>query len=338
MRALGTSHLFRQQLRQTATPKITIFTTTNHNNNNNHSYVGFLSHTNRTMTSISTTLSSVPTLHTPPHPNRPQIPVYLAPGIPALLSNPSTLLDFPAFSAWLSTLQSSLAQQILNPAHPHHQNPYSLRSITIQALDFFGPQDKQKIGFVKLTADIRNAQKETLPGAVFLRGGSVAMLVILRPKDGNGDDRVVLTVQPRVPAASMALVELPAGMVDDSGNFAGAAAKEIQEELGLKITADELLELTEKLDQGVGEGEELERGVFMSPGGCDEWMKIYAVIKEIDEEELGSWEGKLTGLRDEGEKITLKVVKLKHLWKSTRDAKALSAWSLWMGRKEEGED
>lgn len=34
-----------------------------------------------------------------------------------------------------------------------------------------------KIGFVKLKAEIANDADEHLPGAVFLRGGSVAMMV-----------------------------------------------------------------------------------------------------------------------------------------------------------------
>jgi ADP-sugar diphosphatase len=45
----------------------------------------------------------------------------------------------------------------------------------------------------------------------------------------------------------------------------------------------------------------------------------------------------LTGLRNEGEKITLKVVKLGDLWKEgARDAKTLSAWALYHGLKKEG--
>jgi hypothetical protein len=41
---------------------------------------------------------------------------------------------------------------------------------------------------------------------------------------------------------------------------------------------------------------------------------------------LDEWTGKLTGLRDEGEKITLKLVRLEDLWwEGARDAKALRA-------------
>lgn len=46
---------------------------------------------------------------------------------------------------------------------------------------------------------------------------------------------MILTVQPRIPAGCLAFPELPAGMVDDSGTFSGAAAKEIKEELGMSF-------------------------------------------------------------------------------------------------------
>ena len=44
-----------------------------------------------------------------------------------------------------------------------------------------------------------------------------------------------------------------------------------------------------------------------------------------------------TGLRDEGEKLTLKLVKMKDLWRAgVRDAKCLAALALWEGPKREG--
>jgi ADP-sugar diphosphatase len=66
----------------------------------------------------------------------------------------------------------------------------------------------------------------------------VAMMVILQPDDlpagSDKEKHVLLTVQPRIAAGSLGFCELPAGMVD-AGSFKGAAANEIQEELGLKI-------------------------------------------------------------------------------------------------------
>jgi len=83
------------------------------------------------------------------------------------------LLSFPPFTAWLSTLQQSLSTQS-NSDHTFHDAPYRLRKIEVQAVDFFG---KGRIGFLKLQTDVSNDKGESLPGAVFMRGGSVGMLV-----------------------------------------------------------------------------------------------------------------------------------------------------------------
>ncbi|RMZ78688.1 hypothetical protein DV738_g3708, partial [Chaetothyriales sp. CBS 135597] len=192
---------------------------------------------------------------------------------------------------------------------------YRLHSITIQAVDFFPPTPatapKPRIGFLKLQADIakNDASRESLPGAVFMRGGSVAVLVILTPAPASEE--------PRIATGSLAFVELPAGMIDaEDGSFTGAAAREIREETGLEIRQDddELLDLTN-----------------------DEFIPILAVRKTLSRSEIERLRGKKTGLREEGEKITLKLVKLKDLWKvGARDAKTVAAWALWQGLKAEG--
>lgn len=170
-------------------------------------------------------------------------------------------------------------------------------------------------------------------------------MILLQPDDlpvGSQDEKyVILTVQPRIAAGSLQFVELPAGMVDD-GTFIGSAAKEIQEEIGLEIPESELINLTElaipeKLG-GKEQGEEvLGRGVFPSVGACDEFIPLYLNEKRVPRDTLKSWEGKLTGLREEGEKITLKLVRVEDIWKvAGRDAKALAAWALWEGLKKDG--
>jgi ADP-sugar diphosphatase len=128
-------------------------------------------------------------------------------------------------------------------------------------------------------------------------------------------------------------------MLDDSGTFAGAAAKEIKEECGLEVAQDQLINISElaaSRAQTHGD-EQLAAGVFPSAGGCDEYIPIFLWQKRVKREELKGWEGKLTGLRDEGEKITLKLVKLKDLWKEgSRDSKSLSALALYHGLRTEG--
>lgn len=86
------------------------------------------------------------------------------------------LLSFPAFRTWISTLQHSLSTQ-RNQNHTFHTAPYKLRKIDVQAVDFFGGG---RVGFIKLKAEISNDSGEKLPGSVFLRGGSMCNLALLR--------------------------------------------------------------------------------------------------------------------------------------------------------------
>ncbi|KAM3562131.1 hypothetical protein ARSEF4850_002900 [Beauveria asiatica] len=258
------------------------------------------------------------------------------------------LWSFKPFTTWMSTLSRSLALQS-SADHPFRADPYALRSVTVQAFDLFG---SWRVGFVKLAAVVSNRAGETLPAAALLRGPSVAVLVMLIPDDvpADSDERyVVLTVQPRVPAGSLGFVELPAGMVDDAGHFRGVAAREMQEELGITIAGDDELQCLsdlaaegddedkDKTAAAAGEGEGLAAAMFPSAGGCDEHVTIYSHERRIPRSELQSWSGRLTGLRDRGEKITLRIVPMREAWKAgARDAKALGALALWEGLRREG--
>jgi len=126
----------------------------------------------------------------------------------------------------------------------------------------------------------------------------------------------------------------------DAGTFKGSAASEIKEELGLDIPEEELVNLSELAipeEEGRGEGEVNPRAIWPSAGGCDEYIPIFLHEKRVPREQLREWTGKLTGLREEGEKITLKLVKLEDLWwEGARDAKALGAWALWEGLRRSG--
>jgi len=269
----------------------------------------------------------------------PPIPVRLPPNL-----SQEQLLSFPAFRSWLSTLQESLQLQ-QEPSHPLHEAPYKLRSIEVQSCDYFGGQ---RLGFIKLKAEVTNDRGESLPGAVFMRGGSVAMLLILQPEDATGssssgdqEEYAVLVVQPRIAAGSLGFVEIPAGMLDDGGTFAGVAAREIKEETGLEIAADELVDMTaltiqsRNSDQSSDEAH-LQQALYPSPGGCDEFIPIFLARKKIKRDEMNEMKGRLTGLRDHGEKITLKICRLAELWKvGVRDGKTLAAVALYEGLKRE---
>jgi len=245
------------------------------------------------------------------------------------------------YQGWVSKLDSSLKLQG-DPSHPFHKDPYKLRSIEVQAYDkFWKSETHYNVGFFKLNAEVSNSEGKPLPGIVFLRGPAVAMLVMLIPDDapkGSDERYVVMTVQPRIPAGSLEFVEIPAGMVDDkTKTFAGTAANEIKEELHLTIKEDSLVNMSELVEMPDRGKESLPLAMYPSVGGCDEYISIFMHEEVVSRDTLEKWNGKYTGLRDEGEKITLKIIKMQDLWKvGCRDAKALSALALWENLRREG--
>lgn len=129
-------------------------------------------------------------------------------------------------------------------------------------------------------------------------------------------------------------------MLDDSGTFAGGAAKEIQEETGLSVQASELIDMTSLALQSIQEpegGEALQKAVYPSAGGSDEFIPVFLCQKRMPRRQIEELRGKLTGLREHGEKITLRVVELEEVWKvGVRDGKTLAAWALYKGLQHEG--
>lgn len=234
----------------------------------------------------------------------------------------------PAFTSWVRYMDSTKNPDPLHPV-------LWVNSIHIQSVDMFGSQ----VGFVKFRADVKrwNEKEKRLvdvPGITFLRGGSVAILTILTVVDSmyGYKDHVVLTCQPRVPVGDPNLLELPAGMLDnETRNFKGKAADELREETGIEIKHEDLIDLT-----GFAYGDR-HQGMYPSPGGCDEYIKLYCYRRFVTEQAIRSLSTFRGGVH-EGEMISLRIVLLSDLWKSTCDAKALSAITLYREYcKEKGE-
>jgi ADP-sugar diphosphatase len=176
--------------------------------------------------------------------------------------------------------------------------------VVLQSKDMFGP----RIGFLKVMIKA-NYNGKPVPGVVFLRGDSVAILPILKC---NGDRFVVTCLQPRMPDGKIKC-EIPAGMMDGNYNFAGTAAKEMTEETGIVMNLTDLIDITPK------------GKLCPSIGGCDEKIKFYAYIKEVTPEFLAELNGKITGNFEEGEIIRIKLIKYETLHEECDDMKAMTA-------------
>ncbi|KAI7874751.1 putative NUDIX family hydrolase [Lichtheimia hyalospora FSU 10163] len=229
------------------------------------------------------------------------------------------VVAFQPFQDWVKRLDKEQRDR---------QNEMDITSIEIQSTDVFS---SDKLGFVKFKANVKFKDTgKSAPGITFMRGGSVSVLTILRCNDqSDKEDQILLTLQPRIPVASLAFPEIPAGMLDGSGNFSGTAAREIYEETGLSIEEHELVDLTEKAYGNQWQG------VYPSAGGCDEFLRLFMCIKHMSHADIQKLEGKLTGLRDRGENITLKLVPLKDAWRMAPDAKLLSSLALYHSLKEQ---
>lgn len=171
----------------------------------------------------------------------------------------------------------------------------------------------KNVGFTKFKPNVKTVPDNVaIPDIVFMRGGSVAILVLL---ECEGQEHVILTLQPRVAVGKFQFPELPAGMLDGNGNFNGKAAEELREETGIVITENELIDLTALICNGTDYD-----GVYPSPGACDEFIRIYLFQKTVTAQELLQFQGKITG-KSTKEQITLKLVPLQSVHLHSPDMK-----------------
>ncbi len=185
---------------------------------------------------------------------------------------------------------------------------FRIQKIDVQAAD---KRFDAGLLFAKIKAEVVDENGDFVPGSVFMRGDAVAMLVVLN----DGEKRwVILTCQQRFPVGIYESIEIPAGMMDDHGDFAGTAAREIEEETGLVIHKNQLTFLDEYVVSG---------------GGSDERIQIFACEIFKSKEEIEALQGKITGAEHEHERIRLMIVPFDELPKHTNDPKTLLAYGFY---------
>lgn len=192
--------------------------------------------------------------------------------IPTDLDVSSTAIrEFPPFKEWYTTITQNLTSR----------SDTVLHSVTVRDVYMFGT----RIGFVFLDAHVTMGNVR-IPGAVFLRGPSVA--VLLWYSDGDGNVYVVMVRQPRVAVGKMTW-EVPAGMIDDKGDVRGRMFDEIREETGLLVNVKSLVHHTDVRP-------------YTSCGILDEKMELFSM--EVDPSIMKSRTFSVCGNVAEGEIIS----------------------------------
>jgi ADP-sugar diphosphatase len=278
----------------------------------------------------------MPTFTIPgPTPHSRQIPVAAPDGTEL---DEEALVGFKAFTDWLKALTENLLLQIQSN-HTFHSDPWILHEVKVHHVAKFGPL---KIGFMTVEAIMRRSSDPEKPTSldrvVFLRGGSVAVLMILRPKSDPHERYVILTEQPRLGACGMSFLEIPAGMMDESNNVTGKAIQEIEEETGFQIQPGELINMTKLALEQAECREIVQPAMYPSPANLDESISLLLWEKKLDRKEIEALKGRLTGLRARDELITLRICGYDVLWREgARDAKTLAAWALYEGLNRSGQ-
>lgn len=208
--------------------------------------------------------------------------------------------------------QSKLCQDWLKNLDPD----FDIDTVEVQVVDFRGEPKVENVLFVRLRVKLQGDDKWHV---VELRGDTAAIFPVI---SCGGKIFTILVHQLRLATGRKDLAEIPAGMID-GGTFRGAAARELEEELGLVFAEDDLIDLCAELP-GTSDA------IYSSPGLLDEKIAYYLAPKEMTSEQLAELQGKATGLQEEGERITLEVIPLSDLSYKTRDGKAFVAFALYL--------
>ena len=233
----------------------------------------------------------------------------IIPAHPHLEASLNALVMAPKFIKWL---------QRMNP------DQVKINSITITDINWFSAvPTPSKLGFVKCSLDAidKTTGKKIASNIAFVRGDSVAILIIVKIANGSKDvtkdvtkdvskdmtkdmtkEYVLLCEQMRLPAGERKK-EICAGMVDAEGNLASVSLKEVKEETGFVI--NNISELT-----SLG-------SVFTSPGGLDEEVHLYSWTTTISQKEFKEKQSKLYGNQEEQEEIKLSFVEINRMLEST---------------------
>jgi ADP-sugar diphosphatase len=206
-----------------------------------------------------------------------------------------------------------IAPKFINWLNKFNPQQIKVNSVTVTDINWFSAKpDPIKLGFVKCAVDAIdvNSNKKIVSNIAFIRGNSVAILIIVKianpkTKKGKSSDKeteyVLLCEQMRLPVGERKR-EICAGMTDAEGNIV-IALKEVKEETGLVIK-----DVSELVSLG---------SIYPSPGGCDEEIHLYSWTTTITQEEFNEKQSKVFGNPDEYEEIKLSFVEINEFMTTT---------------------
>lgn len=174
--------------------------------------------------------------------------------------------------------------------------------------------------FIKLEATAFLPDGRPVHGIVLVRGHAVGVLVVLRCE---GKPYLLLVRQPRFAISEQASLEIPAGILDWTGDYRKVALSELEEEAQIVADDSELIDL---MDFWYGD---TSVGFAGSCGLLDERIRLYAIERDVAPEQLKAMDGKDQKYTEEIEWIRTEVLPYEEAAHKFVDGKNLIALFLY---------
>lgn len=174
--------------------------------------------------------------------------------------------------------------------------------------------------FIKLEATATLPDGRPVHGIVLVRGNAVGILVVLRCE---GKPYLLLVRQPRFAISEQSSLEIPAGILDWTGDYRKVALSELEEEAQIKADDSELIDLMDFWYEGRSEG------FAASCGLLDERIRLFAIEREVTPEQLKAMDGKDQQYTEEIEWIRTEVLPYEEAGHQFVDGKNLIAMFLY---------
>lgn len=205
---------------------------------------------------------------------------------------------------------------------------FKISKVHFASVDFL--QKARRPLFIKLEATATLPDGRPVHGIVLVRGHAVGVLVVLRCE---GKKYLLLVRQPRFPISEDGSLEIPAGILDWTGDYRKVALSELEEEAQIKAEDSELIDLTDFWYKGSSVG------FAGSCGLLDERIRLYAIERDVTPEQLKAMDGRNQTYTDEIEWIRTEVLPYEEAARQFIDGKnliALFMYERWL--KSQGRD
>lgn len=198
------------------------------------------------------------------------------------------------------------------------EKKFVVKKIHFSSVDFLR-KGRQPL-FIKLEATATLPDGRPVHGIVLVRGNAVGILVVLRCE---GKKYLLLVRQPRFAIGEQASLEIPAGILDWTGDYRKVALSELEEEAQIKAEDSELIDLMDFWYQGKSDG------FAASCGLLDERIRLYAIERDVTPEQLSAMDGRDQQYTEEIEWIKTVVLPYEEAAHEFIDGKNLIAMFLY---------